>query len=438
MPGNIEAQAFGIPIYVNIGYTFPYDRNDPHPPHDKNPVGSYRTVFDVPPDWTGRQLFLHFDGVDSAFYAWVNGERIGYSEDARTPAEFNVTRLVRPGKNVLAVEVYRYSDGSFLEDQDMFRMSGIFRDVYLWSAPEQHVRDFEVKTDLDAKYQDATLLVKAELVNAAKTAAASTLAVELRDPAGARVAVGKGAVQLAAGGTGQASLRIPVRNPRKWSAETPVLYQALLTLLDARGRVLEVIPSAVGFRKVEIVNARLLVNGRPILIKGVNRHEHDPANGHTLDRALMVRDIELMKQHNVNAVRTSHYPNDPAWYDLADQYGLYLYDEANIECHGFGADPKNRLTNDPAWTPAYVDRMQRMVERDKNHPSIIVWSMGNECGDGINFSATYKWTKGRDRLGPCTTRAVPATAARIPTSRPTCTRRLRSWPASPSRTPTSR
>jgi beta-galactosidase len=399
VPGSIEAQGFGIPIYVNIGYTFPYDRNDPHPPRDKNPVGSYRTVFEVPADWDGRQVFLHFDGVDSAFYAWVNGERIGYSEDARTPAEFNVTRLVKPGRNLLAVEVYRYSDGSFLEDQDMFRMSGIFRDVYLWSSPEQHVRDFEVNTDLDAKYQDATLLVRADLVNAAK-ASTATLGVELRDPAGTRVAGDRRRVLLPAGGGLPVSFRIPVRNPRKWSAETPVLYQLLMTLSDANGRVLEVIPSRVGFREVEIANAHLLVNGRPVLIKGVNRHEHDTAWGHALDRALMVKDIEVMKRHNVNAVRTSHYPNDPLWYDLADEYGLYLYDEANIECHGFGADPKNRLTNDAAWTSAYVDRMQRMVERDKNHPSIIVWSMGNESGDGLNMAAGYKWLKGRDQSRP--------------------------------------
>jgi beta-galactosidase len=400
VPGSIETQGFGIPIYVNIGYAFPYDRNDPRPPRDNNPVGSYRTAFDVPADWNGRQVFLHFDGVDSAFYAWVNGERIGYSEDARTPAEFNVTRFVRPGRNVLAVEVYRYSDGSFLEDQDMFRMSGIFRDVYLWAAPEQHVRDFEVKTELDAKYQDATLLVSAELVNAAKAAAAATLSAELRDPSGARVAGDRGRVRLPAGGSAPATFRIPVRNPLKWSAETPVLYQLLLTLADAKGRVLEVIPTTVGFRKVAITGGRLLVNGRPVLIKGVNRHEHDIASGHTLDRAVMVRDIELMKQHNVNAVRTSHYPNDPLWYELADQYGLYLYDEANIECHGFGTNTRNRLTNDPAWTPAYLDRMQRMIERDKNHPSIIVWSMGNECGDGLNFAATYKWIKGRDLSRP--------------------------------------
>jgi beta-galactosidase len=400
VPGSIEAQGFGIPIYVNIGYTFPYDRSDPRPPRDQNAVGSYRTTFEVPADWNGRQVFLHFDGVDSAFYAWVNGERIGYSEDARTPAEFDVTRHVRAGKNVLAVEVYRYSDGSFLEDQDMFRMSGIFRDVYLWTAPEQHVRDFEVKTDLDAKYQDATLSVRAEVTNAARIAAATTLGVELRDPAGARVAGDSVRVRLAAGGGSPAVVRMTVRNPRKWSAETPVLYRLLLTLSDAKGRVLEVIPSSVGFREVEIANARLLVNGRPVLLKGVNRHEHDPRWGRSLDRALMVRDIEIMKRHNVNAVRTSHYPNDPLWYELADQYGLYLYDEANIECHGFGTSTKNPLTNNPAWTPAYLDRMQRMVERDKNHPSIIVWSMGNECGDGLNFAATYKWTKGRDASRP--------------------------------------
>jgi beta-galactosidase len=400
VPGSIEAQGYGMPIYVNIGYTFPYDRKDPRPPRDANPVGSYRTSFDVPADWNGRRLFLHFDGVDSAFYAWVNGERVGYSEDPRTPAEFDVTRLVKPGSNLLAVEVYRYSDGSFLEDQDMWRMSGIFRDVYLWSSPEQHVRDFEVKTDLDAKYQDAILSVKAEISNAARAGASATLSAELRDPAGAKVAGSRTGVRLAAGAAATTLLRIPVRAPRKWSAETPTLYKLLLTLSDGKGRVLEVIPSNVGFRKVEIAKGRLLVNGRPILIKGVNRHEHDVDLGRSLDRALMVKDIELMKRHNVNAVRTSHYPNDPLWYDLADQYGLYLYDEADIECHGFGTNPGNFLTNNPAWTPMYLDRMTRMIERDKNHPSIIVWSLGNESGDGLNIAAIYKYAKGRDASRP--------------------------------------
>jgi len=398
VPGSIEMQGFGLPIYVNIGYTFPYERSAPHPPRDANPVGSYRTTFEVPADWTGRQVLLHFDGVDSAFYAWVNGQKVGYSEDARTPAEFNVTRYVRPGKNQLAVEVYRYSDGSFLEDQDMFRMSGIFRDVYLWATPPQHVRDVQVSTDLDPKYVDATLTVNASIVTTA--AGAVTAEVELRDPAGGRVAGASKAVRLTPGSDTHAVFRIPVRNPRKWTAETPALYQVLVTLRDGRGQVLEVVPQAAGFREVEIRGGRLLVNGRPVLFKGVNRHEHDATLGHTLDRALMVRDIELMKQHNVNAVRTSHYPNDPLWYELADRYGLYLVDEANIECHGFGTDTKNRLTNDPAWTAAYVDRMQRMVERDKNHPSVVIWSMGNECGDGLNFDATYKWTKGRDASRP--------------------------------------
>jgi len=400
VPGSIEAQGFGIPIYVNAGYVFPYDQDAPRPPREANPVGSYRTTFEMPADWAGRQVLLHFDGVDSAFYAWVNGVKVGYSEDARTPAEFNVTRHLRPGKNLLAVEVYRYSDGSFLEDQDMFRMSGIFRDVYLWSTPAQHVTDLQVSTDLDAKYVDGTLTVKADVLNVARSGGGVSVDLELRDPAGARVAGASERVRTTPGAETSASFRIPVKNPRKWTAETPVLYQVLITLRDAKGQVLEVVPQAVGFREVEIRGARLLVNGRPILFKGVNRHEHDVTLGHTLDRTLMVRDIELMKQHNVNAVRTSHYPNDPLWYELADRYGLYLIDEANIECHGFGTDPKNRLTNDAAWTPAYVDRMQRMVERDKNHPSVVIWSMGNECGEGLNFAATYKWTKTRDASRP--------------------------------------
>jgi len=401
VPGSLETQGFGMPVYVNIGYVFPFDRQAPRPPSDDNPVASYRTRFDLPSDWVGRRVLLHFDGVDSAAYVWVNGRKIGYSEDSRTPMEFDVTGAVRPGSNLLAVEVYRYSDGSFLEDQDMFRLSGIFRDVYLWSPAAQHVRDFEVKTDLDARYRDATLGVRAMVVNTGKAAAAVRLDLELRDASGARVASASRRLRPApGGGDTPADFRLQVRNPLKWTAETPSLYTLLLTLRSSGGQVLEVVPSRVGFREVSIAGGKILVNGYPVLFKGVNRHEHHPVTGHHVDRETMVRDIELMKQHNVNAVRTSHYPNTPLWYDLTDQYGLYVIDEANIESHGFGSNPKNRLANDPAWTPAHLDRMARMVERDKNHPSVVIWSMGNEAGDGLNFAETYKWTKRRDPSRP--------------------------------------
>jgi beta-galactosidase len=397
VPGNWEIQGFGMPIYSNSRYPFDFDRANPRVPRDDNPVGSYRRTFTVPGDWAGRRVYLHFAGVDSAFYVWVNGRRAGYSEDSRTPAEFDITSLLVPGSNTLAVQVYRWSDGSFLEDQDMFRLSGIYRDVYLYSTALSHIRDFEARTDLDAAYRNGTLDTSVAVRNSATGRAAVTVALELADPAGQQVfAPASKRLQVPAGSEARARFVVPVRAPLKWSAETPSLYTMLLTLKDRTGRVLEVIPARIGFRKVEIRNARVLINGQAVLFKGVNRHEHNPDAGHYLDRALMVRDIELMKQHNVNAVRTSHYPNDPLWYELCDLYGLYLIDEANIESHGYGDNAKNRLANDPAWKAAHLDRIERMVERDKNHPAVVIWSMGNEAGDGPNFAAAYQWLKKRD------------------------------------------
>ena len=349
----------------------------------------------------GGGVVLHFDGVDSAFYAWLNGKKLGYNEDSRTAAEFDITTQVKPGANLLAVEVYRFGDGAFLEDQDMWRMSGIFRDVYLWAPPQQHIRDFEVRTDLDDAYRDATLTVKAAVSNNSAQESKVAITASLVDAAGA--AFGKPATTtVSVGGQGEsaAELSIPVSNPRKWSAEEPNLYKLILTVKDAAGTVLEVIPQNVGFRKVEIKGGRFLINGKAILVKGVNRHEHSEETAKYVPVELMLKDIRLMKQFNVNAVRTSHYPNDPAWYDLCDRYGLYVLDEANIETHHYGNDARNRLTNDPEWQTAYLDRVERMVERDKNHPSVVIWSMGNEAGDGVNAAATYRWTKQRDPSRP--------------------------------------
>ena len=358
VPGNWEMQGFGIPIYSNSRYPFSFDHANPRVPRDDNPVGSYRTAFTVPADWAGRRISLHFAGVDSAFYLWVNGRRVGYSEDSRTPAEFDITGFATPGPNTMAVEVYRWSDGSFLEDQDMFRLSGIYREVYLWSTAAANVRDFEARTDLDASYRDGTLDTSVTVRNSATARVEVSLTLELLDAAGKHVMPASSReVQVPAGAEAPATFLLPVRAPLKWSSETPNLYTMLLTLKDRIGTILEVIPSRVGFRKVEIRNARILINGQTALFKGVNRHEHSPDTGHTVDRALMVRDIELMKQHNVNAVRTSHYPNDTQWYELCDLYGLYVIDEANIESHGYGDDAKNRLANDPAWKAAHLDRI---------------------------------------------------------------------------------
>jgi len=402
VPASWQMHGFDVPIYTNIIYPFPQDASKaPAPPYEFNPVGSYRMHFTVPPAWKGRQILLHFDGVDSAFYAWVNGHKIGYSEDSRTPAEFDITPHLKAGSNLLAVEVYRFGDGAYLEDQDMWRMSGIFRDVYLWAPPEQHLRDFEVKTNLDDEYRDAKLVVKGALLNAGEKAAKVTVTATLFDAAGA--AYGKPATTtMEVGGKGETATQIsvPAANPRKWSAEDPYLYQLLLTVKDGAGNVLEVIPQKVGFRRVEIKGGRFLINGRAILVKGVNRHEHSEETAKFVPVESMIKDIKIMKQFNVNAVRTSHYPNSPVWYDLCDRYGIYVMDEANIEVHHYGNNPRNRLTNDPEWQTAYLDRVERMVERDKNHASVVFWSMGNESGDGPNAAAAYQWTKQRDPSRP--------------------------------------
>lgn len=403
VPASWQMHGFDIPIYTNIIYPWPQDpREPPNVPYTFNPVGSYRTTFVVPPGWNNRQVYLHFAGVDSAFYVWVNGAKLGYHEDSRTPAEFNITKHLKPGRNVLAVEVYRFGDGAFLEDQDMWRMSGIYRDVFLWSTPKQHIRDFEARPDLDASYTSGELRITTQIANAQEKVAKLSVTAELLNAAGAptgkpvsqEVEVGPNAEQ-------SAGLSIAVASARKWSAEDPYLYKLLLTLKDASsGAVLEVIPANVGFKKVEIRDGRLLINGKVVLIKGVNRHEHSEITAKYVPVESMIQDIKLMKQFNVNAVRTSHYPNSTEWYDLCDRYGLYVMDEANIEAHHYGNDPRNRLTNDPAWKDAYLDRVQSMLERDKNHPSIFAWSMGNESGDGPNAAAAYQWTKQRDPSRP--------------------------------------
>ncbi len=404
VPGNWEMQGYGIPYYVNIKYPFaPVNPNPPHIPNEYNPVGSYRTEFAVPDDWAARQVFIAFEGVSSAFYLWINGRKVGYSQGSKTTAEFNITEYIQPGNNVLAVEVYRWSDGSYLEDQDFWRLSGIYRDVYLFSTPSVHIRDFHVRTDLDDGYRDAMLHVTAEVINFGDGVPGRyTVNVLLFDASNAPVfpAPLSGQVHLADAGERELHFEHTVTNPAKWTAETPNLYTVLLTLKDAGGNILEMLTCRTGFREVEIKNGQLLVNGKAIYIKGVNRHEHDPDRGRSVSRELMIQDIQLMKQFNINAVRTSHYPNDPEWYDLCDEYGLYLIDEANIESHGMGYEPGRTLGNDPTWQKAHLDRTIRMVERDKNHPSVIIWSLGNEAGDGVNFEATSAWIHRRDRTRP--------------------------------------
>ena len=404
VPANVEMQGYGVPIYVNIQYPWTWHGVAPNPPFvpeddPNNTVNSYRREFEVPQDWNGRRILLTFDGVNSFFQLWVNGEKVGLGKDSRTPVEFDITKFVKPGRNLLAVENLRWCDSSYLEDQDMWRLSGIFRDVYLWSPPKVHIRDFQVKTELDAQYRDAELGVELKLNNAGGATNAAVEA-ELFDAQGKSVAslamqkLDVGAVQEKA-----VSLTAKISNPLKWSAEHPDLYRLLLTLKDGAGRTLEVIPVNVGFRKVEIRDGDLLVNGRRILLKGVNRHEFDPDLGQAITVEGMERDLQRMKQFNVNADRCCHYPNQPAWYDLCDRYGIYLIDEANIESHGMGYDT-NTLARREDFAAAHLNRTVRMVERDKNHPSVIIWSLGNEAGSGPNFEATSKWIHQRDNSRP--------------------------------------
>jgi beta-galactosidase len=402
VPSNWQLYGYGIPIYTDSKYPYSIKKkNIPSINHDYNPVGSYRTEFIIPIDWDNREVFIHFAGVKSAFYIWVNGKKVGYSQGSMTPAEFNITNFLMKGKNILAVEVYRWSDGSYLEDQDMWRFSGIFRDVYLFSTSQVHVRDFFISSDLDENYKDALLKVKIKITNYG-ISQFDNYNIELKllnkanntlgdDPLVKRGFIIKSNEEILI------EFEKNVENPLKWSAETPNLYTALLILKNSNEEILEVEQCYYGFRKVEIKNSQIYINGASIIFKGVNRHEHDPEHGRAIPFSRMIEDVKILKQNNINAVRTSHYPNHPKWYDLCDQYGIYVIDEANVESHGLRRKlPKS----DPKWTKAVVDRMVRMVERDKNHPSIFMWSLGNEAGFGKNFLRMKEATCKIDKTRP--------------------------------------
>ncbi|MBN1480658.1 DUF4981 domain-containing protein [candidate division KSB1 bacterium] len=410
VPSNWQMYSYGTPIYTNVTYPFARDWPNIMTPVDPfwtkyalpNPVGSYRRDFDIPVAWEGKQIFLHFAGVKSAMYVWVNGERVGYSQGSMTPAEFDITAYVRPGQNILAVEVYRWSDGSYLEDQDFWRLSGIYRDVFLYATPKLHLRDFWVRSELSEDYAAAQLLITTKIKNYDTSASpAGKLHVYLVDRESANLNPVKieNITSIAAGTEVSLDLSIAVAQPQLWSAEIPNLYTVVLELLDAEDNVSEVLSTPFGFRSIEIKDSQLRVNGASVLLKGANRHEHDPFTGRAVSKARMLEDITLMKQFNCNVVRTSHYPNHPEWYKLCDQFGLYVIDEANIESHGYGYGGRS-LAKQPEWEAAHVDRMISMVERDKNHPSIIIWSMGNEAGGGRNFDACYKVTKEIDPTRP--------------------------------------
>ena len=392
VPSNWQMHGYGKPIYTNITYPFKNDwpRVMSEPSRDytaydeRNPVGSYRRNFDVPANWNGRRVFLNFDGVDSAFFVWVNGQKVGYNTGSRNATEFDITPFLKRGQtNTLAVEVYRYSSGSYLEDMDMWRMSGIFRNVTLWSAPIVHVRDFRIVTDLDAQYRNAILRVTAKVHNyGAQNQPARNFAVTLFDPQGKRVGapVQVAVPTLGAGAETTVDVQIPVLDPAKWTAETPTLYTAALRLSNGQSAP-ELLSNRVGFRKIEIKGRLFCLNGVPIKLKGADRHESNVNTGHYVSEENMIEDIKLLKQANCNHVRTSHYSNSPRWYELCDEYGIYLVAEANLECHG-----NQGLSSEPRMEKMFVDRNVANVENFKNSPSILLWSLGNESGSGPNLA----------------------------------------------------
>ncbi|MBW6459310.1 MAG: DUF4981 domain-containing protein [Bacteroidales bacterium] len=402
VPSNWEFQGYGVPIYVNIPYEWTRTPVPPYIPTEYNPVGFYRLNFNIPESWPGKQVFIHFGAVKSAFYLWINGVRVGYSEGSKTPAEFNITPYIKSGKNLLAMQVYRWSTGSWLECQDFWRISGIQRDVYLVARPPVYIHDFFVHAGLSNQYVDGDFRLGVDVANATnKKSKPLTLKARLLSADHKTVVTSFSETIGPIKGSGvKVTFRDSIPDPLKWSAETPNLYTLLLGLYDERDVCLEVLSCKVGFRTSEIKDGLLQINGKPVTLKGVNRHEHDPVTAHVISEQSMVEDIRLMKLHNINTVRTSHYPNDPRWYALCDQYGLYVIDEANIESHGMGYHPDRTPGNDPQFKNAHLARVKALVERDKNHPSIIIWSMGNEAGDGENFDSCFRWIKERDPSRP--------------------------------------
>ncbi|MDO5523955.1 MAG: glycoside hydrolase family 2 TIM barrel-domain containing protein [Bacteroidia bacterium] len=400
VPGNWERQGFGLAMYVNETYEFDdklfnFKKNPPFVPHETNEVGSYRRTFSVPSAWENRRVVLCFEGVSSFFYVWLNGELLGYNQDSKTAAEWDVTDKLKEGENVLAIEVYRWSSGSYLECQDMWRMSGIERDVYLYSTPKQYIADYEVTSSLDkTHYRDGLWELNVKLDN---LKSAGSVSYDLLDNNGNTIL----SESVSVSANAENNIRFSpknIPNVHKWSAEHPNLYMLLIELKDTSGKTSQILSSQVGFRTSEIKDGRFHINGVPILVKGVNRHEHSQ-RGRTVSKELMLEDIKLMKQNNINLVRNAHYPAHPMWYKLCNQYGLYMIDEANIESHGMGYGPAS-LAKDSTWLTAHLDRTERMYHRSKNNPAIVIWSLGNEAGNGINFHRTYDWLKATDNTRP--------------------------------------
>lgn len=394
VPGLWELNGYGDPLYVNVGYPWrnQFKSNPPEIPEENNHVGSYRREITIPNNWNGKQIVAHFGSVTSNIYVWVNGLYVGYSEDSKLEAEFDITRYVKPGKNLIAFQTFRWCDGTYLEDQDFMRLSGVGRDCYLYARDTKHIQDIRITPDLDSQYKDGTLQIDIKL-SASAGATGTSVQIDLMNAKGdiVKTELLKGASRV--------NTTISLADPKKWSAEEPNLYTVLATLKGSNERVIEAIAIKTGFRKAEMKDGQLLVNGQPILIKGANRHEMDPKTAYYISPERMIQDIQIMKAHNLNAVRTCHYPDNNLWYELCDKYGLYVVAEANVESHGMGYNEKT-LAKNKLYDKAHMERNQRNVQRSYNHPSVITWSLGNEAGFGPNFEAAYKWIKAEDKSRP--------------------------------------
>lgn len=408
VPSNWEMQGFGIPIYTNVEYVFP--KNPPFIVHNMNNVGSYKRTFEVPTDWDGKEIFLHFAGVSGAMYVYINGQMVGYNEGSKTPAEFNVTKYLKSGENQIAVQVLRWSDASYMEDQDFWRLSGIERDVYLRAENTVYIQDVKLNADLVKDYKFGKFKIDLELGSYAKEAKTAEIEIKLLDEAEKEIDFYKKNIRIQPKGSQLIGFDNILPNIKPWTAETPNLYTVLIAIKSTDGSIMQATSLKTGFRNIKIENNQFLVNGKPILLKGVNLHDHDEKTGHVISEELTLKDLKLMKENNVNAIRCSHYPKNPFFYSLCDQYGFYVIDEANIESHGMGTTNQGLDNNEeakkihpaylPEWKEAHLDRTIRMYERDKNHPSIVTWSLGNEAGNGENFVATYNWLKKNDSTRP--------------------------------------